>query len=444
MFRTVGERPTVSATKRAGNTNEPWFQRLIGWLTGRPSTMGQARMVSSHKTTWLKLDVPLLVIVISLLVFGLVILASASYDISYRFFQDPSLIFTRQLMWLGLGFAALLVGFFLDYHRFEFFALPLMVLCLVLLAAVLAVNTMSGDVMRALFDNSGQPSEFAKFVVVIYLAVWLQSKGEKLKSFSFGFLPLAIIIGVVAALIFLQPDLSAVATVLALGGIMFFVAGGNIGHIGLFMGATIIVGYLVVSITGRGMDRIIGFWEGIKSPINGPDQIVNSLSAFVEGGWLGVGVGNSETKLIYLQVPHTDSIFAVVGAETGVVGSVIMVILYSLLLWQGVRIARRAPDPLGVLLAGGMTLWLAIEAFLNMAVMVSLLPVTGNALPFVSFGGSNLITSMAAIGVLMSVARSSIQLQEEKGTFFDAVVSLRGRNGGGRVSSPRRTASHRK
>ena len=233
-----------------------------------------------------------------------------------------------------------------------------------------------------------------------------------------------------AGLIFIQPDLSAVATVLALGGILFFIAGGNMGHVSLFMLATVVVGYLVVSITGRGMDRIIGFWEGIKSPINGPDQIVNSLSAFVEGGWFGVGVGNSETKLVYLQVPHTDSIFAVVGAETGVVGAFLLVGLFSLLLWRGIRISRRAPDPLGVLLAGGMTIWLAIEAFLNMGVMVSLLPVTGNALPFVSYGGSNLVSSMAAIGVIMSVARSSIQIKEEKGTFFDAVVSLRGRNGG--------------
>jgi cell division protein FtsW len=191
------------------------------------------------------------------------------------------------------------------------------------------------------------------------------------------------------------------------------------------------------------MDRIIAFLDGIKSPINGPDQIVNSMSAFVEGGWRGVGFGNSETKLIYLQVPHTDSIFAVVGAETGVVGSLLMVILFSLLLWRGIQISRRAPDMLGMLLAGGMTIWLAIEAFLNMAVMVSLLPVLGNALPFISYGGSSLITSMAAVGVLMSVARSSIQIKEEKGAFSDAVVSLRGRNGGRRVSSPRRSTSHR-
>lgn len=443
MFRTVGERPTINSNKFGNKANESWLQRLIGWLTGRPSYTAQARVVTSHKSAWLKFDVPLLLIVVSLLVFGLVILASASYDISYRIFDDPSHIFSRQLLWLGIGVFAFLVFFFLDYHRLEYFALPFMILTLALLAAVLVVNWISGNIMRALFENSGQPSELAKFVVVIYLAVWLQARGEKLRSFSFGFLPLAIIIGLVAGLIFIQPDLSAVATVLALGGILFFIAGGNMGHVSLFMLATVVVGYLVVSITGRGMDRIIGFWEGIKSPINGPDQIVNSLSAFVEGGWFGVGVGNSETKLVYLQVPHTDSIFAVVGAETGVVGAFLLVGLFSLLLWRGIRISRRAPDPLGVLLAGGMTIWLAIEAFLNMGVMVSLLPVTGNALPFVSYGGSNLVSSMAAIGVIMSVARSSIQIKEEKGTFFDAVVSLRGRNGGRGVSSPRRTASHR-
>jgi cell division protein FtsW len=400
-------------------------------------------MVSSHKTTWLKFDVPLLLAVIFLLVFGLLILASASYDISYRAFDDPSYFFSRQLLWLVIGIVAFLVMFFIDYHRLENFAIPIMGVTLILLLAVIVINLLSGEMIRSLFFDSVQPSELAKFSVVIYLAVWLQSKGDKLLSFSFGFVPAAIIIGLVAGFILIQPDLSAMATVLALGGIMFFIAGGSLLHIGLFLGASTIVGFLVVRITGKGMDRIIDFLNGIKSPINGPDQVVNSMSAFVEGGWLGVGIGNSETKLVYLQVPHTDGVFAVVGAETGVVGSLVMVLLFSFLLWRGIQISRRAPDMLGLLLAGGVTIWIAIEAFLNMAVMVSLLPVLGNALPFISYGGSSLVTSMAAIGVLMSVARSSIQIKEEKGTFSDAVISLRGRNRGGRVSSPRRSAGPR-
>lgn len=443
MFRTVGERPAVKPARSSVRTKGGWLQDLFGSVTGQ-SSASQTRMVTKHRAAWLKLDLPLLLILISLIIFGLIILASASYDYSYFFYDNPATIFLRQLAWLGIGLIAMVVVFFVDYHIFQKFALPALLLTLISLIAVFVVNEFRGITSRTLFGASVQPSELAKLVTVIYLSVWLQSKRDQLRNFNFGFLPLALILGVIAGLIAIQPDYSAVVTIFILGGIMFFLAGGNMSHIGVLMAVSGAVGYAIVRFTGKGLTRLQDYYAGLQSPINAADQVVRSFGAFVEGGWFGVGIGNSETKLIGLQVPHTDSIFAVVGAETGVAGSFLLVLLFTLLLWRGLHIAKHAPDQLGALLAGGMTIWLAVEAFINMAVMVNLLPVAGNALPFVSSGGSSLVTSLVAMGVVMNVARSSIEEKEEKGTFFDAVVNLRGRDGGRRVSGARRTASTRR
>jgi cell division protein FtsW len=154
-----------------------------------------------------------------------------------------------------------------------------------------------------------------------------------------------------------------------------------------------------------------------------------------------VGIGNASTKLTGLPVPPTDSIFAVVGEETGVFGAAALVVLYVTMLWRGLGIARRAPDQLGTLMAAGLCLWLGMEAFVNMAVMLNLLPFAGNALPFISAGGSNLFVSFVAIGILMNISRLSGKVKEEEGRSFVAVVDMRGRNGRRRVSRPRRTAS---
>ena len=166
-----------------------------------------------------------------------------------------------------------------------------------------------------------------------------------------------------------------------------------------------------------------------------------AFEAFVKGGWFGVGIGKAETKLIGLPVPPTDSIFAVVGEETGVFGALSLVGLYVLLLWRGLTISRRAPDQLGALLAAGLSLWIALEAFINMAVMVNLLPFAGNALPLISSGGSNMIVSLAAIGILLNISRLSERKKEENGKLFDAVVDLRRRDRRRSVSSAGRAAS---
>jgi cell division protein FtsW len=253
--------------------------------------------------------------------------------------------------------------------------------------------------------------------------------------------PLAAILGAVGGLIIVQPDLSAVITIFFLGGVLFFLAGADLKQIGLLIVVALLVGWLIVLVNRTGASRVAEYLNGLKDPTIASYHVRRSLEAFVNGRWFGVGIGNAQTKLTGLPVPPTDSIFAVVGEETGLFGAASLVIAYIVLLWRGLSISRRAPDTLGTLLAAGLVLWISMEAFVNMAVMLNLLPFAGNALPFISAGGSNLVVSLAAVGILMNISRLSVKKDEESGRLFSAVVDLRRRYGRRRVSRSRRTAS---
>jgi len=365
---------------------------------------------------------------------------SASWDYSFLLFNSPNYIFTRQVLWLILGVGAAVFLTFMDYHWWRRLAVPAMAVAVVSLIAVLFISDVRHGAVRTLMGGSIQPSELAKLVTVIYLAVWLYTKQEYLSDINFGLMPLAGILGFLGGLIFVQPDLSAVITILFLGGTLFFLAGGDLRQIGIMMLVAILVGWLVVAVNRTGGERVASYLVGLKDPTNASYHVQRSLEAFVNGGWLGVGIGNAQTKLTGLPVPPTDSIFAVIGEETGVLGSTVLVVLYVVLMWRGLRIARRAPDQLGTLLAAGLSLWISMEALVNMAVMINLLPFAGNALPFISAGGSNLVVSLAAIGILMNISRLSVRVKEEEGRSFVAVVDLRGRNRRRRVSRSRRAA----
>jgi len=385
-------------------------------------------------------DIPLLMIVVALLVFGLVMLYSASWDFSLGAYQNHLKMFSRQVLWMGIGIvgAAFLAHF--DYHRWRKLVLLAMALTILLLISVLLLSEIRYNAKRAFIEGSIQPSELAKLVSIIYLAVWLFSKRQSLQDIQLGLIPLGMILGIIGGLIYLQPDLSAAGTVLILGGLLFFLAGGDLKQIILLMVAAVIGGWMVVRVSPTGADRVDTFLAGIKDPTQASYHVLRSFEAIVNGGILGTGIGRGETKLLGLPVPPTDSIFAVVAEELGLAGSVMLIGLYSSLVWRGMVIARRAPDMLGTLLASGMSLWIGLEALINMAVMVGLMPFAGNALPFISAGGSNLVVSLAAVGVLLNVSRQS-SITAEKGNewrSFGAVIDLRWRNRRRRVSRSRR------
>jgi cell division protein FtsW len=402
-----------------------------------------AKSRNNRQSSWrplrLGIDLWLVLTVFTLLIFGLLMVYSASTDYSMVVLREaPSYMFRRQIVFalVGLTLAAFLT--WMDYHVFRKLAIPLIIVTIIGLASVLLVNEVINNATRTIFQGSGQPSEAAKLAVVIYLAVWLFARREQLSSVSFGLLPLSVILGVLGGLILLQPDLSATATIFIIGGIMFFLAGGDIRQIVVFLVVGTIVGWLVFTFHPTGSQRLSEYLISIQDLTQAPLHLSRSLEALVKGSWFGVGIGRADTKLTGLPVPPTDSIFAVIGEEVGILGASVVVALNVVLLWRGLKIAQFAPDGLGRLMAAGLSIWLALEAFINMAVIVGLVPFAGNALPFISYGGSNLMVSLAAIGILLNISRVSSRSKEKEERSLDAVIDLRRRNRRWGVSSSRR------
>jgi cell division protein FtsW len=386
-------------------------------------------------------DMPLLVVVVALTVFGLVMLYSSSWDFSLGAYGDAMYMFNRQLMWFGLGLIIAGILAFFDYHHWRKLVVPVMAVTIILLITVLLMNGIRFGAKRAILGGSVQPSELAKLVSILYLSVWLYAKREHLHDLSLGLIPLGVILGVVGGLIYQQPDLSAATTVLLLGGLLFFLAGGDLKQIGVLLIVAILAAWFVASISLTGQERVADFLAGIKDPLQASYHVRRSFEAIVNGGWFGVGLGQSQSKLTGLPVPPTDSVFAVVVEELGWFGSVGLIALYGFLVWRGFVIARRAPDMLGTLLASGLAAWIAFEALVNMAVMVGLLPFAGNALPFISAGGSNLVASLAALGILFNISRQTGEgtISDDEWRSYSAVANLRWGNGRRSLSRARRS-----
>jgi cell division protein FtsW len=342
-------------------------------------------------------------------------------------------------MLLGVTAASVLSLF--DYHHWRKMVIFAMLGAIGLLVAVLFVNEMRLGASRSLFEGSYQPSEVAKLVAVIYLSVWLYAKRDFLHDISLGLIPLGVILGIIGGLIYLQPDLSAAGTVLILGGLLFFLAGADIRQIAFLLILALLIGWVVVQFSETGQDRVASFLAGLQDPTQSSYHVQRSLEAVIKGGVFGVGLGQADTKLTGLPFAPTDSIFAVVAEELGLFGSTLLMGLYATLIWRGLVIARRAPDMLGTLLASGITFWIGIEALINMSVMVGLMPFAGNALPLISAGGSNLVSTLSAIGIVLNISRQSgesVKQEENEWRSFGAVIDLRRRNGRRSVSRPRR------
>jgi cell division protein FtsW len=390
-------------------------------------------------------DIPLLLVVLSLIVIGLLMVYSASWNYSLQKTDSAQFILNRQVMWALIGLAAAGVMSFFDYRRLTKMVLPMMALTVGMLVLVLLVDDNPMAPKRTFLNGSVQPSELAKLAIIIYLAAWLYSKRDQINNISFGLLPMMFILGVTSGLILLEPDISAAATIVMLGGILFFLANGELRQIILVLVAACLVGWLVVTVSDTGRERFLDYANGLRDPQAASYHVQRSMEAVVRGGFFGVGIGRGTTKFTGLPVPWTDSIFAVIAEETGLLGSVVVVSLYIVLLWRGLSIAQRAPDMFGRLLAGGLTIWITLEAMINIGVMVNLIPFAGNALPLMSAGGSSMTMTLVAVGILMNISRSAVAEQEKKqGSIFNAVADLRRRDGRRSVSRNSRSASPRR
>jgi cell division protein FtsW len=367
----------------------------------------------SHKVQ-LGLDVPLLLATVTLTIFGLVMVFSASWDFSYLVHDSNTYMFRRQALFALLGIISAVAAYFMDYHHWRRLALPVMALTIGALLAVILVNEVRFGAARTLNEGSFMPSEAAKLVTIIYLSVWLFSKRNQINNIGFGLFPLGIIIGIMGGLILAQPDISAVITLVILGGILFYLAGGELRQIFILLMVVVLMGWVIVQVQPTAKQRVFDYYNGLKDPKSASYHVQRSIEAFSRGGFFGVGIGNANTKLTGLPVPPTDSVFAVVAEEVGVVGTSTLIGLYVLLALRGMKIAREAPDMLGALLAAGLTFWIALEGLINMAMMVGLLPFAGNALPFISLGGSNLMVTLFSIGILLNISRASRLPEAEK------------------------------
>jgi cell division protein FtsW len=391
-----------------------------------------------NKAAYGHVDLPLVLVLIVLGAFGLMMVFSASWDFSQAVYDSPTYIFFKQILFMASGVALAYVLSRVDYHIFKEskILLAIMGVTIALLIVVLFIREVRLGAVRTLFQGSIQPSELAKMVTVLYLSVWLYTKRESLHDINLGLIPMATILGFIGGLIYLQPDLSATGTIFLLGGLLFFLAGGDLRQIVFLILIALATGWIVVQFSSTGRERLAAYMSGLEDPMQSSYHVRRSLEAIVNGGWFGVGIGKARTKLTGLPVPPTDSIFAVVAEELGLFGALGVVVIFGLFIWRGLRISYKAPDMLGTLIGAGLTMWIGVEAFMNMSVIVGLFPFAGNALPFVSAGGSNLIVSLAAVGILMNIARqgngkpqTQTQTNVEERRSFSATADLRRRNG---------------
>ncbi len=353
----------------------------------------------------LPIDGLLIVTIAALVTIGLMMVYSTTFDWSYSDFGDPSLIFFRQVRWLGIGLVALIVCAVMPYRWWRRLAVPLMGVTLASLVAVQLIGAIKFNAQRSLFNGSVQPSEFATLATIIYLAVWLDSKTDRLHELNYGVVPFGIIVGVVAGLILMQPDLSAAGMLVIIATLMFFIGGADIVQMGVVAAVGSVAGFIVLQINATGRQRLAEYFAGVKDVTQASWQLQQAAIAFINGGVFGRGLGESYQKFGFLPTPHTDSIFAVIGEELGLIGCVVVILLFVALAWRGFKIASGARDQLGAVLASGIIVWVVLAAALNIAVNLGLFPYSGHALPFISYGGSSLVVTLAGMGILLSISR---------------------------------------
>jgi cell division protein FtsW len=361
---------------------------------------------SQHTTTY---DLPLVAVVLILLFIGLAMVYSASGITALDANDDPSTFLAQQSAWAALGVAAMFVASRVDYRLLRFLAVPLLILAIGLLVAVLmpGIGQSAGGATRWLrLGVVGlQPAEFAKLALIVYLATWLGAKREHVRSWRVT-VPFVLVTMVIAGLVIAEPDLGTTIVIVMVGLGMYFAAGARVmmfAALGMF--AAVGVAALAV-VNPERLERVTTFINPWAHPQDAGFQAIQMLYALGLGGPFGEGLGAGKEKFGYLPHPYTDSIFAVLGDELGLAGALVVVLLFLALAFRGVRIALRAEDATGALLATGITMWLCFQAWVNMAVVVSLVPMTGITLPFISYGGSSLCVGLIAVGILLNVGRA--------------------------------------
>lgn len=350
-------------------------------------------------------DVILFLAVIALLGLGVTMVFSASEVTSNVKFGDSYYYLKKQLLWSALGLTTMISVMKFDYWHLKRFA-PLIIcgaFVLLILVLIPGIGTESHGARRWLFGF--QPSEIIKLSIVIFMASSLSSKHKKIESFVKGILPNLIILALACLMILMQPDLGTAVSLAGTVYVMLFAAGAKGKHLLSLGGAGLVAVGVAIAAAPYRMSRFLAFLDPGKDPTGTGYHIIQSLYAIGSGGLFGLGLGKSKQKFFYLPEQHTDFIFAVLGEELGFIGGSLVILLFIVFIWRGLRIALTSQDPFASLLAVGLTTMVGLQAIVNIGVVTGSMPITGIPLPFISFGGTNLVFTLAGIGMLLNISR---------------------------------------
>jgi cell division protein FtsW len=372
-----------------------------------------------------KPDYVLLATVGSLVVFGLVMIYSASFVEGFNLHDNQYYYLLRQIVGAAIGTAGLLAAQRIDYRIWRKYSVPLMAGCLSLLFLVLvlpaSMTEVNGSRSWIRLGEGGvfglfsvQPSEIAKLVIIIYFADWLSRRSEKVGNVSYGLIPFSVMLGVICGLVILQPDLGTTVVLVLIGGAIYFAAGARLWHVAGALGLGALAFWFLVFVLGFRAARILAFQDPEKYYSTFGFQPTHALYALGSGGIFGQGLGQARQKFQWLPQAHTDTIYAIIGEELGLIGTVGVLMAFTLIAYRGYRIAGRAPNPFAALVAVGITSWITIQALINLAVTTSLIPFTGLTLPFLSYGSTSLYTCMIGIGVLLNISKHTSQHEPEE------------------------------
>ena len=352
-------------------------------------------------------DLGLLFPVLLLVGIGIVMVYSASSAVALEKFGCDYFFLKRQALFSLIGIVVLVCFSYIPFRLYRVLTYPALLLGIGMLLAVVFTGwgVTAGGSARWLQIGPlrFQPAELARMALVVYLAYSMSKKDELLRDFYVGFLPHMLVLMLLILLLMAQPDFGSVVIFAALTWIMLFVGGCRLSHL---LGIIVLLApmiYLFMTQAEYRVRRLMSFWEPWEHSTDAGYQIVHSFMAFGTGGITGAGIGKGYQKLFYLPEPHTDFIFSVIGEELGLIGVMIVIILYGIMLMRGIRIARHANDPFGALLAMGITVAIGLQVCINMGVTLGLLPTKGLTLPFLSYGGTSLLINMAAVGIMMNI-----------------------------------------
>ena len=359
------------------------------------------------------LDLPFLCILLLLLSLGLLMLFSAGYAVALYRRGDAYTYIRPQLLFAALGLAAMYAASLVDYHIWHKLAWPLMGLSLLLLVVVLFMPEYNGCKRWIVLPGLGtlQPSEIAKFAVVLVFSHIISLNHDRMQGFAAGVLPFGILLGLVAVLMLLEPHLSGTLLILSIGAVLMFVGGTGLRWFalagGLGVGAVFAAVLALPQLVPYAADRLSSWRDPFADPLGEGHQTIQSLYAIASGGIAGLGLGNSRQKYLYVPEPQNDFIFSILCEELGFVGAALVIFLFLLLLLRGITLAVRARDKFGALLVVGFVVQVVLQAILNIAVVTNTIPNTGISLPFFSSGGTSLLMLLGEMGIVLSVSRQT-------------------------------------